>query len=107
MRCCDMVSGLSRLDRSGTYHPSVHSKLTYGRMILIRNRMSRIVAFQLAQAITIATRYSIIREQGALEGGDTAPITEETPIIHYRTQHSRILAHLSRAVALLFASQTC
>jgi acyl-CoA oxidase len=102
-----MLSGLSRLDRDGTYHPALHNKLTYGTMILVRNRMSRSVAFQLAQAITIATRYSIVREQGALEGGATAPTTEETSVIHYRTQHSRLLARLSHAFALIFASGTC
>ena len=101
-----MLSGLSRLDRDGTYHPAVHNKLTYGSMVLIRNRMSRTVAIQLAQAITIATRYSIVREQGRL-GGDTAPTTEETPIIHYRTQHRRLLTHLSHSFALIFASETC
>ena len=102
-----MLSGLSRLDRDGTYHPAVHNKLTYGSMILIRNRMARTVAFQLAQAITIATRYSIIRVQGTLEGEATASITEETSIIHYRTQHRRLLTHLSHAYALIFASETC
>ena len=102
-----MLSGLSRLDRDGTYHPAVHNKLTYGSMILVRNRMSRTVAFQLAQAITIATRYSIVREQGTLEGGATAPTTEETSIIHYRAQHSRLLTRLSHAFALIFASETC
>ena len=102
-----MLSGLSRLDRDGTYHPAVHNKLTYGTMILMRNRMSRTVAFQLAQAITIATRYSVIREQGTLERGDTVPTANETSIIHYRTQHSRLLTHLSNAFALIFASETC
>ncbi len=101
-----MLSGLSRLDRDGTYHPAVHNKLIYGTMILVRNRMSRTVAFQLAQAITIATRYSIVREQGAIEGA-TVPTTEETSIIHYRTQHSRLLTRLSHAFALIFASETC
>jgi acyl-CoA oxidase len=102
-----MLSGLSRLDRDSTYHPSVHNKLSYGTMILIRNKMSRTVAFQLAQAITIATRYSIIREQGTLEGGTTTPVVKETSIIHYRTQHSRLLTHLSSAFALIFASEIC
>jgi acyl-CoA oxidase len=102
-----MLSGLSRLDRDGSYHPAVHNKLTYGTMILIRNKMSRTVGFQLAQAITIATRYSIVREQGTLEGGAITPTTEETSIIHYRTQHSRLLTHLSHAFALIFASETC
>ena len=102
-----MLSGLSKLDRDGTYHPAVHNKLTYGTMILIRNRMSRTVAFQLAQAITIATRYSVIRVQGTLEQEATVPITEETSIIHYRTQHRRLLTHLSHAYALIFASETC
>jgi acyl-CoA oxidase len=97
-----MLNGLSRLDRDGTYHPAVQNKLTYGSMTQVRNTMSRTVAFQLAQAVTIATRYSIIREQGILNGGAT-----ETSIIHYRTQHSRLLTHLSRAFALIFASETC
>ena len=102
-----MLSGLSRLDRDGTYHPAVHNKLTYGSMILARNEISRTIAFQLAQAITIATRYSIVREQGALEGGATAPTTGEISIIHYRTQNSRLITRLSHAFALIFASETC
>ena len=101
-----MLSGLSRLDRDGTYHPALHNKLTYGTMILIRYKMARTFSIQLAQAITIATRYSIVREQGELEG-DTSPTTGETSIIHYRTQHSRLLTHLSSAFALIFASEVC
>ena len=33
-------------------------------MTFVRMNIAYVVAFQLAQAVTIATRYSVVREQG-------------------------------------------
>lgn len=60
-------------------------------------------AFQLAQALTIATRYSVVREQGR---GLFSDGTEEKPIIEYGSQRFRLFTLISHAYANLFAWKT-
>lgn len=42
---------------------SRHEKLTYGTMVFVRVTLVYEVAFNLAKAVTIATRYSAVRRQ--------------------------------------------
>jgi acyl-CoA oxidase len=73
-------------------------------MLLVRSRMPGIFAVQLAQATTIATRYSLVREQGlASEGG----VAAETSIIQYKHQHFRLLTLISKSYAIFFAGRAC
>lgn len=62
--------------------------------------MIRHAAFQLAQALTIATRYSVIREQG--RGPFSTDSAEEASIINFKSQHYRLLVLISKAYANLF-----
>jgi acyl-CoA oxidase len=59
-------------------------------------------AIQLAQALTIATRYSTVR----LQGNKLSPSSIGTPIIAYKQQHSRLLALISKSYATIFASHS-
>lgn len=54
------------VSRDGSYIKSSNSnnKLNYASMIQIRNGIVNVVAFQLAQAVIIGIRYSVVREQG-------------------------------------------
>ncbi|KAF9450596.1 acyl-CoA oxidase [Macrolepiota fuliginosa MF-IS2] len=103
----NMMMGYARVARDGTYTPpsKEHTKHSYGTMVQSRALISNAVAFQLAQATTIAIRYSTVREQGNISF-DTANSTD-MPIISFRSQHYRLLSLLARAYAILFASKSC
>jgi acyl-CoA oxidase len=77
-----------------------------GYSTLIRDRdeadlrqVIRTSAFQLAQALAITTRYSVVRCQG----NKLSPSGFGTPIIKYKQQHYRLLSLISRSYATLFA----
>jgi acyl-CoA oxidase len=59
-------------------------------------------AFQLAQALTIAARYSTVR----LQGNKLSRSSIGTPIIAYKQQHSRLLTLISKSYANIFASHS-
>ncbi|KAL8826624.1 MAG: hypothetical protein Q9191_003688 [Dirinaria sp. TL-2023a] len=99
-----MLMGNAQVQRDGTYVKAAHEKLSYSTMIYTRDRIIHTVAFQLAQAVVIASRYSIVREQGVGFATDTV---QEIPIIAYKSQQYRILSLMSQAYALAFAAKTC
>ena len=74
-------------------------------MTLTRMNIAYVVAFQLAQAVTIAIRYSVVREQGM--GQEEAVNAHELAIMSYKSQHARLLALMAQAFALHFASKSC
>ncbi|KAG0650118.1 Peroxisomal acyl-coenzyme A oxidase 1 [Hyphodiscus hymeniophilus] len=96
----NMLSRYANLDQDGNYaRVPLREKMLYGGMLNGRFIMIRHAAFQLAQALTIATRYSVVREQGH------SPFTgekTEMPIIQFKTQHYRLLVLISKAYANLF-----
>jgi acyl-CoA oxidase len=60
-----MLMTHSQLARDGTFTKDpLLAKLSYSVMLLVRGRMPGIFTVQLAQALTIATRYSVVRQQG-------------------------------------------
>jgi acyl-CoA oxidase len=75
----------------------VYGSMLSGRLAIVRNS-----GFQFAKAVTIATRYSIVREQGSSLGSDNHT---ETAIIAYKHQHYRLLTLISQTYAILFAGQ--
>jgi len=77
-----------------TYTSSpLRQKLVFGGMLNSRSLMIRVAAFQLAQALTIATRYSVVRQQGT-----PSPTTnQERAIIAYKHQHSRLLSLIAKS----------
>ena len=101
----NMLMRNARVSRDGTYIKSSNDKLTYGAMVYSRNAIVNVVAFQLAQAATIAIRYSVVREQGNLSFNPSN--VRETPIIAFKSQQHRLLTIMSRAFGILFASKTC
>ncbi|KAJ7718412.1 acyl-CoA dehydrogenase/oxidase [Mycena maculata] len=89
--------------RDGTYVAGTNTKLMYGTMLFARRIIIDIVYFQLAQAATIAIRYSTVREQGNL--AFDASESTEVPILMFKSQQYRLLTILARSFALLFASK--
>ncbi|KAG6809699.1 hypothetical protein H0H92_015122 [Tricholoma furcatifolium] len=76
-----MLMGNSSVSKDGAYTTkAANNKLSYSTMIYTRNVIAHTVAFQLAQASTIAIRYSVVREQGNLHFN--SQISQETSIMH-------------------------
>jgi acyl-CoA oxidase len=100
-----MLMGHSVLRRDGTYTADDNRAiLSYSVMLLIRGKMPAIFAVQLAQAVTIATRYSVVREQGL--GLDNS-LEKELTVMSYKSQHFRILTLIAKSYAMFFAGQHC
>lgn len=91
--------------KDGSYIKPQHTKPFYLTMTRLRMNIVRVVAFQLAQAVTIAIRYSVVREQGV--GQETTGHTQEYSIMSYKSQHARLLALMAQAFAIHFASKSC
>ncbi|KAJ7648113.1 hypothetical protein FB45DRAFT_823261 [Roridomyces roridus] len=87
--------------RDGTFIRGPIDKLAYSTMLFARKIIIIRIYFQLAQAATIATRYSVVREQGniAFDSADNA----EVPIFAFKLQQYRLLTLMARAFALHFA----
>jgi acyl-CoA oxidase len=92
------------LTRDGTYKKALHDKLSYSTLIYVRTFIVRNSAFQLAQALTIATRYSHVREQGL---GPNGGLSHQVAIITYKSQHFRLLSLISKCYAIHFAWRVC
>ena len=58
-----------KVHKDGTFERSKSSKLTYGTMVLVRAYIVGGSAEDLAEAVTIATRYSAIRRQSEIKPG--------------------------------------
>ncbi|KAH7400221.1 hypothetical protein BKA64DRAFT_694778 [Cadophora sp. MPI-SDFR-AT-0126] len=90
------------VSRDGKYTSvPLRQKLLYGGMMNGRRVIIGHAAFQLAQALTIATRYSIVRTQGVkLAKG---PMLAESTIISYAHQQHRLLTLISKSYITIFA----
>ncbi|KAE8356320.1 hypothetical protein BDV28DRAFT_117472 [Aspergillus coremiiformis] len=105
-----LLAGHAQVARDGTYSqtrtqadPLPLSKRVYSTMLDTRRNIVRCVAFGLAQAATIAARYSIVREQGRLMFADAAE--EEVAIVMFKSQHYRLLTLIAQSYAILFAAK--
>jgi acyl-CoA oxidase len=79
--------------QDGTYTSSpLRQKLVFGGMLNGRWIIIRYAAFQLAQALTIATRYSTVRQQGS-----PSSFGHEPAIIAYKHQHTRLLTLIAKS----------
>lgn len=72
-------------------------------MVDAREFLVKTVADQLAQAVTIAARYSVVRTQGL---GPNSALEEEVPIYSYKSQHFRILTLIAKSYAIKFADRS-
>lgn len=101
----NMLMANAEVTKEGTYVKPGHQKLLYATMTFTRMNIACVVAFQLAQAVTIAIRYSVVREQGV--GQEVGSNVEEHAIMSYKSQHARLLALMAQAFAIHFASKCC
>ena len=99
-----MLMGHSKVLRDGTYIPPAHNKLAYTTLTYTRVGIINNTTFQMAQAAVIASRFSVVREQGVGVATDT---NKEVAIIAYKSQQYRLLTIMAQAYALVLAAQTC
>lgn len=98
----NLLMRYSTVSRDGTYTADpLREKLLYGGMLRGRKMIIKNAAFRLAQALTIATRYSTVRLQGRAL---SAASTHEPTIISYDHQQHRLMTWISKSYVMLFSS---
>ena len=102
----DMLRGHCSFERDGKFTRLLPPEAVYGTMLSSRTFITYGAAFQLAYAVTIATRYSVVREQGSLPFEKQGKGTQEVSIIAYKSQQYRLFSLLSTAYAMCFASKS-
>ena len=104
----NLLSKYKRVSREGKYEVVANTdpKVHYTTMIQTRAMMCNTSAGRLAQASTIAVRYSNVRVQGFV---DTNPgvsyQTQEKQVIDHQIQQYRVLKQLATAYALKFTAR--
>ncbi|KAI1723426.1 acyl-CoA oxidase domain-containing protein [Ditylenchus destructor] len=93
-----MLMKHAKVTPKGEYVRPVHAKVSYTSMMFVRSIMITGQALYLANACTIAIRYSCIRRQGEI-----LPGKGEVKIIDYQTQQFRLFPQLARTFAFFFA----
>lgn len=80
----NMLMGHASLDSQGKFTKPSHAKAVFATMTSGRTN-THVCAFQLAQAVTITIRYSVVREQGHLpfENGDA--FSHEIPMLAFKS----------------------
>lgn len=98
-----MLSRFAQINEQGKYVKPPHDKLSYGGMIFIRAQMITSLAWSLAKATTIATRYLHIRRQFAnpeLQRGQPG-FGIEKQVITYPGVYMRILPQLAKSIVFI------
>ncbi|ORY95705.1 acyl-CoA dehydrogenase/oxidase C-terminal [Syncephalastrum racemosum] len=92
---------------TGEYVKPPNAKLSYGTMVFVRANIVMGVRMAIAKAVTIATRYSAVRQQfvdaASPKKWDNAVI--ETPVLDYTMQQYRLLPHIAEAYACFFTGR--
>lgn len=84
----------------GTYNRSPRKELTYGTMTMVRSFIVRNSAYALAEACTIAIRYSSVRRQSEMRPGEPEP-----QVLDYPTQQHKLFTLLATSYAFFFVQQ--
>ncbi|KAF9998566.1 Peroxisomal acyl-coenzyme A oxidase 1 [Entomortierella chlamydospora] len=98
-----MMMRNSKVTREGKYIPAKNAKMNYSTMVAIRASIIKNAGFSLGQALTVAIRYSMIREQG----GDRIPSQKgrELKIIDHGMQRFRLTTSLALSYAMLMTGR--
>ncbi|CAF4790178.1 unnamed protein product [Rotaria sp. Silwood1] len=92
-----MLMKLAQVDEQGNFHHRGDARLLYSAMIHMRIHLCYTFAVSLAQAVTIAIRYSAVRFQGQSPNGS------EIQILNYLLQQDKLVPCLSTVYAFLIA----
>ncbi|GAA6011611.1 hypothetical protein JCM10207_002678 [Rhodosporidiobolus poonsookiae] len=93
----NMLSRFARVspEDGGKYVKPPHAKLSYGSMVYIRAQMISSLAWRLAKAVTISTRYLHQRRQFGEEGAD------ERQVITYPSVYMRVIPQVANAIVFI------
>jgi acyl-CoA oxidase len=95
----NMLQRYSQVTNTGAFIKPKHEKLSYGSMITLRVSVVQAESWNLARALTIATRYTNIRRQFSTTG------EKEDQVISYSSVKYRIFPLLGVAFAYIFAAK--
>ena len=95
----NMLMAHARVDPDGTYTKPPHTRLSYATMIYVRSLIVDYASDNLSRAVTIATRYSVVRRQTPIKVGGP-----ETHILDYTTQQYKVLPEIANSYALKMAA---
>eukprot|EP00478_Filoreta_tenera_P000678 GABV01000683.1.p2 GENE.GABV01000683.1~~GABV01000683.1.p2 ORF type:complete len:379 (+),score=94.90 GABV01000683.1:106-1137(+) len=96
-----MLARFSTVQPDGTYVKPPHTKMSFGGMLFIRSHIVSGAGSSLANALTVAIRYSAVRRQG-----EPDPATGLEPqVLDYQMQQYRLFSLLATAYAFKFAGQ--
>lgn len=90
----NMLMRNAQVAANGDYTKPATFKLNYGTMTFVRVLIGDMVAYNVARAVTIATRYSAIRKQGFIESNGG-----EVRILDYEAQQYKLFPILAMAHA--------
>eukprot|EP01099_Mayorella_cantabrigiensis_P001049 TRINITY_DN1436_c0_g1_i1.p1 TRINITY_DN1436_c0_g1~~TRINITY_DN1436_c0_g1_i1.p1 ORF type:complete len:701 (-),score=144.17 TRINITY_DN1436_c0_g1_i1:48-2150(-) len=96
----NLCMAFSSVDQNGKYTAPAHPKLAYVGMVSVRATIVQDAARNLAQAVTIAVRYSIVRQQFSQKKS-----LEESSVLNYSMQQYRLFPSLATAYALTFTGR--
>ncbi|RKP17961.1 acyl-CoA oxidase [Rozella allomycis CSF55] len=96
----NMLMRFASVDRQGNYSKPPHAKIAYGGMVLLRAQLADAAWYNIARAVTISTRYCIVRRQFSL--GDSK---EETSVSNYRMVQFRLFPLIANAYAAMFTGR--
>ena len=103
-----MLNKFKNVTPDGKYESSkdIDPRVVYMTMIATRAMMVMTAGARLAQASTIATRYSLVRRQGFKDTGKGVSYkSEEHAIFDHKIQRYKLMKHLSSAYILFFAGK--
>uniref|UniRef100_A0A1B0CKT2 Acyl-coenzyme A oxidase n=2 Tax=Lutzomyia longipalpis TaxID=7200 RepID=A0A1B0CKT2_LUTLO len=95
----NMLMKNAQVLEDGTFVKAPMSVLTYGTMVFVRVMIVRDMSNRLAQAATIATRYSAVRKQSPIN-----PDEPEPQILDHVTQQNKIFPQLAKSVIFKLAA---
>ncbi|XP_059615512.1 probable peroxisomal acyl-coenzyme A oxidase 1 [Phlebotomus argentipes] len=89
----NMLMKNAQVLEDGTFVKAPVSVLTYGTMVFVRVMIVRDMSNRLAQAATIATRYSAVRRQSPID-----PDEPEPQILDHVTQQRKVFPQIAKSV---------
>jgi acyl-CoA oxidase len=97
----NMLMKFTKVSKDGEFERRGNEKISYATMLTIRTRIPISCFYTLSKAITIATRYSLIRKQFKNDAGN------EIQIFDYQLQQEKIIPHIAESYATFFAFKQC
>jgi acyl-CoA oxidase len=97
----NMLMKFAKVSKDGEFEKRGNEKVSFATMLTIRTRIPIICYYALSKAVTIATRYSLIRKQFKNDAG------KEIQIFDYQLQQEKIIPCIAEAYATFFTFKHC